>query len=274
MGRPSKLLGIGLCLILGVMATLLKLHHEGVQAVNSTIQRRRMARRQAGSHNATAYRTVACRLQRPFIGGEPPNVTQVVVPRVGIERCEQVVVFPRVYLFPDFLRRQEVLYLLNATRPLFRMHGGELCEELKLASDGIIGRVLKRIATLTRVPTNHAEEPVVMRCEPKQSTMLHRDARTRQATLVAFLEAPLAGGEISFPSGKPQNLTIAPRRGMGVLWYNVNELGRKVVASNYAFLAPRARGGGGGPPGLWVLIFRWRTTCQRECGANQSAAAS
>eukprot|EP00667_Euglena_gracilis_P016866 EG_transcript_17700 len=269
MGRTSKLLAIGICLILGVMAILLKLHHEGVQALNSRLQRRRTARSRTVVRNVTAYRSVPCRLQRPFIEGQPPNVTLITTPRVGLERCEQAVVFPRVYLFPDLLRRAEVRLVLNATTPLFRTHGGTLCEERRLAPDGVPGRLLKRIAAFTRLPPDHAEEPIVLRCEAKQGTMLHRDARTRQATLVAFLDVPPAGGEVSFPGGKPQNLTINPLPGLGVLWYNVNELGRKVAGANYAFTAPR----GGGRPALWALVFRWRTACQRDCGANHSAAA-
>ncbi|KAI9599054.1 hypothetical protein BDF19DRAFT_493223 [Syncephalis fuscata] len=164
---------------------------------------------------------------------------------------EMISLDPFMFRIHDFLKPGEADHIISISRPLMeRSHvqadeGSSVSTSrtstqtfLSFNQDKVAACILVRAAHLFQVPLTDIESLQVVRYTAGQEYQNHYDfMRTdeqlmssewsrakgqRLATMIIYLQEPLAGGNTSFPS---LGLSFKPQKNEGLLWYNLNQDG-------------------------------------------------
>jgi prolyl 4-hydroxylase len=154
-----------------------------------------------------------------------------------------------IYLFHNFLSQQECDHLIAAAEPrlvkstvMSHDNGTSVLSQevrssmqtfIPIQSDPIVCRIGDRIAQKLPFPKENGEDLQVVRYQPGQFYRPHFDYFNpdypgmqetlqqygqRVCTMLLYLNEPEEGGETVFPQ---LMITIRPKRGMALLFYNV-----------------------------------------------------
>ena len=162
---------------------------------------------------------------------------------------------PRVYVIPNFLSEKECDHLIELSTPMLERstvlneQGGiDSIDERRSSygaffptdlQDRTVRKIERRIADLTHYPVENGESIQILRYKKGGEYQPHFDyfprstlggasalsrGGQRVATVIMYLKAPSAGGETIFPRA---NLSIVPKKGTALLFYNCLENGQE-----------------------------------------------
>lgn len=142
---------------------------------------------------------------------------------------------PRVYRINRFASKKEVKHIAAlADDAEFReRHGVETHRdavtgfsfEMPIAGDTVLEAIRARMEQLLGFPNDVPDTFRFRRYARGESHPLHNDSyviggSTLVASALLYLNTTDEGGETSFPSALPEPITVAPKRGRLVVWFN------------------------------------------------------
>ena len=156
---------------------------------------------------------------------------------------------PKIYTCEHFLTDGECDYLVELAKPrltralIVDEYGNQVIDPGRTSEgmfiteqDLIVNKLNQKIAELTGFPTSHGEDfqilhyPIGGEYRPHYDTFnpdspaaeYLRFGGQRVATFMIYLNTTASGGETHFPLA---GLSITPKKGKAVLFYNVDDLG-------------------------------------------------
>lgn len=184
-----------------------------------------------------------------------------------VPRGERLSTTPWIARFPAFLTEAECAHvagvaaaMLEPARVIDPKSGQWIAHPIRTSDGAAIGPVHEdlvirainaRIAAASDTRVEQGEPLTVLRYRPAQQYRLHHDTiqgadNQRVATMLLYLNGGFAGGETHFPV---PDVTVTPRGGDALLFFNTLADGRPDPASRHAGLPIRA--------GAKWLATRW-----------------
>lgn len=162
-----------------------------------------------------------------------------------IKQCSERFDLERVYEFDDLLTEKECEMLIERAKPLVKrsdVSSEEKYDDIRTSShvflpsdDWLTKKIDQIVYDQLKIPVENYEELQVVNYKPTQKYDEHWDAcihgdvckqelkdmgSYRYATFIIYLNDGFDGGSTNFPK---KNKKVVPKRGKGVLFFNLND---------------------------------------------------